>query len=209
MAESLIIIQQGIPEVLADDVTFLGVGSDGDPSACRRLVFPSSVTTLLAPITYTVAGLCWNPSTTLNLDNVVLPQPRTQVIKTLGTTRLVTFGEGEDDVIVTEIWEAGRGGASMPTSLFRLIYEYWVNQPDFQQTGQQYIQWEPRDRNERTYQVEIVSLSVGGSGVLNVRDIRDSGGSVLGNAEFGVAPSNTGWIDEDVTLELRIVAEVV
>ena len=209
MGSSVIIIQEGVETALEETVTFLGTGTAGEKGACRRLVFPTTVTPLLAPINYVVAGLCWDPDTTLNLDNVVLAVPRTEVVKTLGTTRLVTFRDGTDDVIVTEIWSAN-GGATMPTSLLRLFLEYWLNQPSFQLSGQQYITWEPRDRTTHTYSVEIVSISVGGRNTLNIRDIRDQGGEVFDNAEGLLNPLgvSAGFVDEEVRLEMRIVAEL-
>lgn len=210
MGSSVIIIQEGVETALEETVTFLGTGTAGTKGACRRLVFPTTVTPLLAPINYVVAGLCWDPDTTLNLDNVVLAVPRTEIVKTLGTTRLVTFHDAVDDVIVTEIWNGGGRRASMPTSLLRLFLEYWLNQPGFQLSGQQYITWEPRDRTAHTYSVEIVSISVGGRGTLNIRDIRDQGGDVLDNAEALLNPVgiSAGFVDEEVRLEMRVVAEL-
>jgi hypothetical protein len=208
MGSSAIIIQEGVETVLEETVIFLGTGTAGTKGACRRLVFPTGVTPLLAPINYTISGLCWNPDTTLNLDNEVLAVPRTEVVKTLGTTRLVTFRDGVDDVIVTEIWSGGR--ATMTTSFLRLLLEYWLNQPAFQLSGQQYITWEPRDRTAHTYSIEIVSISVGGRGTLNIRDIRDQGGEILANAEALLNPAgvSAGFVDEEVRLEMRIVAEL-
>lgn len=213
MGETLILIQQGDPEVVAQAVTFLGTASAGDPTACRRLVFPSSVTPLLAPIVYSVgvAGDCLNPTTTFNLDNEVLPHPITSTVRTLGTTRSVRFEENLDDVIVTEVWEP-EAGASMPTSFFRLLYEYLINASLVDPVTGPFIQWEPRDRTDKIYDVEILSLSVGGgSGEerFNVRDIRESVGATLtlDGALSTLSPTPTGLIDEPVTLRMKIIAE--
>lgn len=217
MSETLIIIQQGTPVVVTDTATFLGTGTAGDPAACRRLVFPDGVVdgnadpVALAPIVYavTTTGRCLNPNRTFNLDNVVLPHPTTAAVKTLGSTKVVRFEERDEDVIVTEVWTAG-GGASMPTSLFRLFYEYLLNER-FIPTGL-YITWEPRDRSEKTYLVELLSLSAGGGDGEQRFDLADirGGDSTTGSIDAvleRVGPAATGLVDVDVSLRMRIVSE--
>src|SRR5689334_10982490 len=164
MGTSLLTIQQGTPVTASSTLTFLGTGSAGDPAAARRLVWPTGVSPLLAPLVYAVAsnGVVLNPSRLLNFDAVPLPHPRTQVVETLGTTRSVRFERALADVVVTEIWEA-KGGASMPTSLFRLLYEYLANAALIPADGP-YIVWEPRDRTTARYSVALLSLGVGGGG---------------------------------------------
>lgn len=208
MGDEYITIQQGEATVTTAAVTFLGIGSAGTVGACRRLVFPSAVSPFLAPIVYSAAGKCLNPSRTLNLDNAVLPAPTGEVVKTLGSTRVVRFDEATEDVIVTEIW-AGQAGASMPTALFRQLYEYWINAPEFALAQTEFIQWEPRDRTAVVYDVEIVRLTVGGRGGLDVADLRDPGGQ-FGGGDFdnGTDPLNvlaTGLIDREVRLVMRVV----
>ncbi len=189
MGETLIIIQQGTPVVVEDALTFLGTGSQGDPAACRRLVWPASVSPLLPPLTYTVgsAGQCFNPSRTFNLDNKVLPHPRTSVVETLSTTKVVRFERGDDDVVVTETWDGG-----MTTALFRLFYDYLINASLLSAVGPS-IQWEPRDRSTRTYDVALLSLTVGageGETRFDVADIRADQGVVgtFDNALTSLSP---------------------
>lgn len=211
MGSSLIILQQGTPAEAEDTVTLLGIGSAGDPSALRRLVYPSSVSMDLPPVVYSVAGLACTPTRTLNLDNAVLTTARAEAVKTLGSTRVVRFDEGLEDTIVTEVWEGSANRAAMPTSLFRQLYEYWINPPPFSLSGQAYIRWEPRDRSTKVYEVELLDLSVGGEGGFDVADLRELGGrwggGSIDNALDSVNATPTGWIDKEVRLRMRIVAE--
>ena len=213
MPSTIIVIQQGVPQVIAAGVTFLGTASAGDPDACRRLVFPSSVSTLLAPITYTGGprGQCMNPTRTFNLDNVVLPHPTTSVVKTIGGSRTIRQEETDTDVIVTEIWGVD-SGLAMPTPLFRLFYEYLTNGSLIGGLDDK-IQWEPRDRSDRIYTVDLLSLSVGGGDGETRFDVTDVRGLDASTSDFDNALTtwnavDAGIIDREVRLRMRIIADV-
>lgn len=212
MGEVLIIIQQGVPAVAEDEVEFLGIGSEGDVSAFRRLVFPANVSPLLPPIVYSIAGVAANPDRTFNLDNAVLPHPLTEAVRTLGSTRVVRFEEETEDVIVTEVWTGSDGRAAMTTALFRQFYEYLINAKLIPSTGVLgFIEWEPRDRNDRTYTVELLSLSVGGGAGearFDVLDLREAGGNEIQTTLDTINPVPTGLVDREVRLRMRILAEV-
>lgn len=212
MAESIYPIQLGVPVVAAAPITFLGTGSAGELGACRRLVYPTAESSLLAPIIYQWSAFahCLNPTRTLNLDNTALVHPSTKVVKTLGTSKVLRQEETLSDVIVTEIWEA-KGGISMPTFFYRLLYEYLINPPAFVLTGANYIVWEPRDRTEKQYNVELLSLTAGpgdGESQHDVRDIRTESGQ-YDDALTLANTQPTGVIDKEVRLRMRIVSEVV
>jgi hypothetical protein len=221
MGETLIIIQQGDPVVVEDAITFIGTGSEGDPGACRRLVFPATISPLLAPVVYEITGtqVCLNPDRTLNFDKVPLFHPITTSVLTIGSRRDIRFEEQEEDVIVTEIWEANQ--IPMPTSFFRLLYEYLINSPPFTTGQTDFVVWEPRDKSTRTYNVNILSLSVGGAGGgeggsgeqrFDVQDFREPGGlSSGGNIQTAMDSLNvlpTGVVDREVRLRMRIISEV-
>lgn len=211
MGEVLIAIQGAVPAVAEDEVVFLGIGSEGDQGACRRLVFPASVTPLLPPIVYSVGGVCKNPDRTFNLDNAVLPHPITEAVLTLGSTRVIRFEEQEEDVICTEVWLGSDRELSMSTALFRQFYEYLINAKLIPSIGPDFIHWEPRDRTDRVYNVELLSLSVGGgSGEsrFDVVDLRDDGGAEIQNALQPLSPVPTGVVDREVELRMRILSEV-
>ena len=185
MGETLIVIQGAAAVVAEDEVVFLGIGSAGDPDACRRLVFPASVTPLLPPIVYSIANVCRNPDRTFNLDNAVLPHPITEAVRTLGSTRVIRFEEQEEDVIVTEQWVGSQRQLAMTTALWRQFYEYLINAKLIPSIGPDFIQWEPRDRTDRIYNVELLSLSVGGGEGerrFDVVDLKDDGGGEIQNA---------------------------
>ena len=211
MGTTIIVIQQGAAVVAEEEVTFLGIGSAGDPEACRRLVFPANVSPLLAPIVYAIGASCANPDRTLNLDNAVLPHPITESVKTLGTTKVVRFENLDEDVIVSEIWEADETNQRLTTALFRMFYEYLINAKLVDSTGPDFITWEPRDRTTRIYNVELLSLDVGGGGPeerFDVVDLRDPGGDEI---QTGTDPLNltpTGVVDREMRLRMRIISEV-
>ena len=211
MGETLIVIQGAAAVVAEDEVVFLGIGSAGDPDACRRLVFPASVTPLLPPIVYSIANVCRNPDRTFNLDNAVLPHPITEAVRTLGSTRVIRFEEQEEDVIVTEQWVGSQRQLAMTTALWRQFYEYLINAKLIPSIGPDFIQWEPRDRTDRIYNVELLSLSVGGGEGerrFDVVDLKDDGGGEIQNALDSLSPVPTGAIDREVELRMRILSEV-
>lgn len=202
-------IALGSPTIVPDTTTILGSGSQGTPGAKRRLVHPDAVN--FPPISYFS-----NPDRTFNLDNQVLPAPTITVVQTLSGTRVVRFDGLEEDVIITEIWTAQQNSVlSMPTFFFRQLYEYWINPPDFDPDPnlQEYIQWEPRDRTDKVYDVEITRLTVGGGAqnnqLFDVSDsLRTTSGSIAGPLD-DLDASPTGVVDRTVLLQMRIVQEVV
>lgn len=215
-ASTIITIQQGVPEDTTQLVQLLGIGSAGDRAACRRLVMPSSVSPLLIPIVYQVAGVCLNPDDTFNMDNEPLTHPATEAVKTIGSTRSVSFDENLEDVIVTEVWQGGGNRASMTTALWRQFKEYLDNQPQFGIGQADFVVWEPRDKTSKTYNVQILSLSVGngeGERRFNVRDVRMPGSGIAGGGTIddgldSVSTADTGLVDQEVRLRMRVVSEV-
>lgn len=212
MGTTLITIQQGDPIIVETELFFLGIGSEGTPGAARRLVWPTAVSPLLAPIVYAVGAnaVPLNPSRLLNFDKTPLPHPRTSTVETLGSTLAVRFERSDEDVVVTEVW-GSEPGASMPTSLFRLLYEYLVNAA-LLPAGGPYVQWEPRDRTEAVYDVVLLSLSVGGQGDndeqrFDIADVRPRDATEIDHALSRLNVLPTGLLTADVTLRFKIVGE--
>lgn len=211
MGTTIIVIQQGAAVVAEEEVTFLGIGSAGDPEACRRLVFPANVSPLLAPIVYAIGASCANPDRTINLDNAVLPHPITEAVKTLGTTKVTRFENEIPDVIVTEIWEADETNQRLTTALFRMFYEYLINAKLVDSTGPDFITWEPRDKTDKIYNVELLSLDVGGGGPeerFDVVDLRGRGGDEIQTETDPLNLSPTGVVDREMRLRMRVISEV-
>jgi len=83
--------------------------------------------------------------------------------------------------------------------------------PSFDPLQTAYIQWEPRDRTEKVYNVELLSLTVGGGtgeSQFDVADIRTESGDYDDSLTM-VNATATGVIDAEVRLRMRIVSEVV
>jgi hypothetical protein len=200
-------ISLGTSTTAESSTTILGSGSAGTRGALRCLIHPD-VTNFPNLLYYR------NPDDDFNIDNDVLFAPVNQVSLTEGTTQVTRSTRGIDDVLVTEVWQSGRGTASMPTSFFRLLYEYFVNPPPFSATTQTFIQWKPRDRNTNTYNVELVDLRVGrgsdASQRFHVKDVYESGAGVgtLETALDAIDPGvDTGLLADTVTLVMRIVSK--
>jgi len=205
------VIQQGIPIIAEDEITFIGLGSEGDTTAPRRLVYPGG---LLPPITYAYAGgtIIANPDRTLNFDKQPLVHPLTQTIRTLTTTRVSSQDTYESDVIVTEKWVGSDTKISMITALFRQFYEYAINPPEFTLAGEPQIEWWPRDRTDRGWYVIILSVDTGGSdgeSRFDVADVRQPGGSVIHNGLTSLSEVPTGYMDREVNIRYKIVSEII
>jgi hypothetical protein len=197
----------GSPVVAAASSIILGSGPAGDLTASRRLVHPDSDT--FPELVYPR-----NPDRTTNLDNQVLPAPLASVALTLTGTRVTRFERSISDTLCTEIWEAGTS-LSMLAPFFRLLYEYLANPPAFDPVDQPYILWEPRDRTDRVYEVELVRMTVGQGGepdVFDVKELRAGGGKWAGgdvlNPLDALDTVQVGVLDREVRLTMRVVAEV-
>jgi len=184
-------------------VELLSIGSPLTTSARRRLVHPD---TEIVPVTYFA-----NPDEWDFFDTEPLPRPDAQALKTLGGTRVVRFEEALEDVIVVERWLAEGAKAAMPSHFLRQLYDVWRNPPVLSLTDPVYVQWEPRDRTTNVYNVEILDLSVGTAGRLEVTELLAQGGKFDGgDIENPLDPLNvlrTGLIPKQVTLTMRIVSE--
>jgi hypothetical protein len=194
-------------------ITFVAIESSGDPRALSRLVHPDAS---LAPIVY------WsNPDRRINFDQDVLISPLTSTRRMLEGTQTVRFERTINDMVITEMWRAAEGTRlSVPTSFFRLLYEYLINPPAYSATAQTYIQWEPRDRNSKAYNIELLRLVVGGGAqsnqIYDVVDLRPEGGwnDWRGVPGDGAAPLDnigytlTGALDRTMIQQFKIVSEV-
>lgn len=193
----------------SSSLVLVDTGTTGDPGAVRRLVHPDSVN--FATLVYAT-----NPERTINFDTTPLLAPFVALQRTMTATRVTRFEMLEGDVVVTEVWPAGGNRASMSAAFFRLLYEYLNNPPDYDPLDPVYIHWEPRDRTDRIYAVELLKLSLGGGGEPDVYDVKEvrsrgglyEGGSILAALD-GLESVETGLLDAEVKLVMKIVAEVV
>ncbi len=203
-ATSTILIAQGEATVVESTITIIQIGQDGDPTALGLLTHPLS--TSFAPIVYVR-----NPDFTSNLDNDILTSPNSRIVKTATSSKLIRTDGLLADVVCEETWGAQPGSRiSMPTFLFRQLYEYLINPPDFSATAQTYITWTPRYRSLLTWNVEFYKMTVGsGSGMATFQphEFRGIAGSI--QSPFEAQDVNpTGFMDQTVTIFLHIVSEV-
>lgn len=205
-------IFEGSPELIESVLTILGTGSAGDPYAVRRLVHPDTVN--FPPVTY------WaNPDRTTGLDNEVISNPIAEPVLTEGTTKLLRWETQDEDVVVVESWIASGLKHAMPTFFFRQLFEMVKNPPLYDPVSPVFIQWEPRDRSTKIYNVLPFRITVGsGQGVqsLDVSDWRDRGGKDdslypgdIQNSMDGEDATPTGSVDRTVQLFLKVVSEVI
>ena len=202
MGTSRIILQAGTPAVSSQALKLLPINSSGDPTALRRLVYPTAASALIAPLVYASGGLNQNPTRTLNFHREPLLKRQTTPVKTLGSTQLVDFTDKLEDVLITEVWSA-ESGFSMTAAMWRELKAYYDNPPD--PTLGVFVQWEPRDETTKVYNVQIVSITPGDYDIL---EVVGRGGGTIATATSGLEPTSTGLIDTEVRLVLRIVSEV-
>lgn len=198
---AVLIVEQATTQVVADSTVILGSATAGTAGAPRILTHPIGAT--FPALTY-----YRNPDTDFNVDNEVLAGPLSSVQLTEGTTQLIRHQRGTDDVIVTEIWSARNGGISMPISFARLLLEYFLNPPVFSAVAQTYITWQPRDKNNRTYNVEIVDLQIGRNRQgLEMLRFAETPGPEIPTATEAI-DVGAGVLLTDVALVMRIVSLV-
>jgi hypothetical protein len=203
-AASTFIIGLGAPTVVVSSLVILSVGQEGDPTASGLLAHPDTLN--FAPIAYQ-----FNPDFTTNLDNEVLLAPDARLVKTGTSSKLVRQEGLMIDVVCEETWGGQEGRrVSMPTFMFRQLYEYLRNPPPFSSTAQTYIQWSPAYRSLKTYNIELFKLVVGagsGASVYTVNEFRGNSSNTIDSPFDGLDVEPTGFIDQSVTIHHHIVSE--
>lgn len=207
-AHKIFEVFEGVESVDTVSLVLIGSGPAGDPSAYRRLVHPDGED--FPPLVYAS-----NPDRTINLDNAVLPAPLVSSQMTLTSTRVTRFERGIEDTICQEIWSADRSRASMTVAQFRLLYELFLNPPEFDPALPAWLVWEPRDRTDRVYNVELLLLTCGGNDSAAAFDVRPlyakgglyDGGDVSAPLDH-FDTVRTGLLDREVRLTMRVVSEV-
>lgn len=203
-------ILQGLPITATPSVQLLPSGITGTRGSLCRLVHPESDD--WPPIVY-----YRNPDRRFNFSTDYMRHPLISVIRTASSSKLLRFEEVVEDVIVTEVWNAG-GGLSVPLFMVHQIYEYLNNPPAFSALAQEYIIWEPRDETDDTYWVQMVGAQVGGGspGAFNMKRWWARGGP---NDPWTPGPIDTPTdtmdvspnplIDQPLVLAMRIIGKVV
>jgi len=154
----------------------------------RRLVYPGGT---YAPIVYAT-----NPDVYTNFNTSPLDKrPRVIASQTLTDNVLVGWLGQSKDVAIEERWLGSTTKSRMTLSFFLELQNYYQNPP----TNGTYIQWEPRDRTTKIYNVIIEALSLSTTG---------SAGAGAGDYEFDYIVTRHGYVAGTVVLRFRVISEV-
>ena len=82
----------------------------------------------------------------------------------------------------------------MTLAMFLALHDYYANPP----TNGTYIQWEPRDRTSKKYNIVIESLTLSVTG---------SAGQGAGDFEFDYLATRQGYVAGTVNFSFRIISE--
>lgn len=130
-----------------------------------------------------------NPDKWTNFDaSGPLKRPFTRHETTIGGAVTQEWPGYDRDVQITETWEGGGDRMSMSLPFFRLLYQYFVNRPNYDSQG--FIKWSPRDLTDKQYNIVILDLSVGGTNEINLDTI-----------------VHQGYVHDAVTFTFAIVSE--
>jgi hypothetical protein len=195
----------GTSVTVTEVAPILDIGGVGDILALRTLTHPD--TESFPPLTYSN-----NPDLTSNLLDEALPFPIASTKRTIGTTLVTRFTETISDTIIEETWNGTfETKAAMPGYFLRQLYNYVINPPAIVPNAQTYIVWAPRDASEKSYNVELYQIRVGGasgSARFNLKEIRYQIPSTIDNGLGQWDVAFTGMIDQKVIITMKIVSEV-
>lgn len=134
-----------------------------------------------------------NPIITLNFIDGPIAKVDGALHRTVDSNILVRSEQTFEDVIITESWPVSGGEVTCYSEMARVFDLYWRTIPE----AGQYVAWAPLDRNSTIYQIEIISVQLGGADysyneVRTTRYQRD--GSLL---------------DQSLTIQFKLVQPVV
>lgn len=202
---NFLFIVQGTSATQTSAFTLLSPGAEGNPAALRQLVHPDAVN--FPAITYRL-----NPDRTTNfVRGRVAAPPLANVRRTLGQAVVTRFDRTVRDMIVGERWVATTSKVAMVANFLVELLNYLNNPPAFNPASPQFIRWRPRDGGLYEYDVELVSVTVGGFGDEEPIDLLEVG---LPNPPTLAGPLTsidgtlpTGLVDRTVELTMRVVEE--
>jgi len=140
--------------------------------AMRELHYPNDA---LPAIIYEELPDKWE-----NFDSVPLtPRPTLKVEATLAGNKLARWPGYLADKSIREIWSGDASKSRMTLGHLRRLLEYYLNPPS---SG--YITWYPKDRTTTGYQIEIESVTVGGTDAVSLDYYGVYAGYVLGEVIF-------------------------
>ena len=130
-----------------------------------------------------------NPTTTHGFDVHPVPKVRPVVSRMAAGSALARYADSVDDVLITEIWNAG--SLSTNVEFVRQLIEYVGGiLPEGDLIG-----WQPRDRSPYNYFVDLVALAIGPNDVYHLEEINSSLDDLM--------------IAEPVTLTFKLVRDEI
>ena len=117
-----------------------------------------------------------DPDITENfLDCPLTARPLAKGQMTIGDTQLARWPGYTKDQPVREVWKGSDKVARMTAYFLRRFLEYYFNPPS---AGR--ITWTPKDMKDQAYEIEIISLTVGGANVLALNKLGLFHGEIMG-----------------------------
>jgi hypothetical protein len=153
----------------------------------RRLTYPGG---LFAPIIYES-----NPDMYTNFNTSPLDKrPRAFATATLTDNILIGWQGVSKDVPIKEVWNGSSTVSRVTLDFFLALQDYYANPP----SAGQYIQWEPRDRTSKKYNILIETLTLSVTG---------SAGQGVGDFDFDYIATRWGYCAGTMELTFRIISE--
>lgn len=134
------------------------------------------------------------PDKWVNIDADILTPPVWASTRTLGGSANVLWPGFIRDIVVEERWLA-LGGLAMPITQLRMFMLIWSNPVD-PDVG--YVEWYPNYASTFGFKVLPVDLKTGdgGIGLTDIINAKDAAGLL------------DGWVEDQVTFTMKIVARV-
>lgn len=159
----------------------------GSPGELRRLTYPGGT---LAPLIYES-----NPDVYTNFNTSPLDKrPRAFAQATLEDNVMIGWLGKSRDVGIEERWLGSTNKSRVTLPFFTALQAYYENPP----TDGTYIQWEPRDRTNKKYNIVIETLTLSTTG---------SAGAGAGDFEFDYIVTRWGYVAGSMTFGFRIISE--
>lgn len=108
-----------------------------------------------------------NPNRTIGFDVDAIRKTRAVITRTEGASAVAHYPELRDDVVITEVWDAGE--ASVSVEFWRLLREY---REEILPAGD-YIGWTPADLSPYHYLIELLDVQVGNGDVDEIQEHGD------------------------------------
>jgi len=166
-AQTAFTVQEAAQEYV-ETVDLVLLPENAGSNALRELRYPGDA---LPPLIYAE-----NPDTWENFDTGPLTaRPILKGDMTIDGFCLTRWAGNQKDRPVREIWKGTDSRSRMPAYFFRRLWEYFANPPV---SG--YITWNPKDRIDQAYNIEIESLTAGGQDAVSLDYLAVRNGFILG-----------------------------